>query len=351
MTIETVKKLIECCIQAPSADNHQPLKYRYADRIIHCSYDDERVAGRTFSKEDPATLLAVGAAYENLLQAAQALGVNINANRAPDTSDEFFDVKIDDNDAPKDFDLASHPIFLRHTNRNPFTPADNLTEVLKQLNFEDYPDAKPVAITDNEKISDVAALVQQASLIRFETQEVHEWLGKSIRYGKNREDKLDGLDINSLGLPPGGGLFMKLVLDWNRMQFLNRIGMSSIMAKIDAQPVAQAQALVAITGEDSRQGAIRAGGVLTKVWGEINSLGLAVQPYYVLSDLEQRLKTNGVPPKHRESAKNICDSTKSILDIGSNQRLYMIFRIGKAKKEAVRSLRLPIESVFEDDSQ
>lgn len=351
MTIETAKKLVTCCIQAPTADNHQPLKYRYADGFIHCSYDDDRVRGRTFSKDDPATLLAVGAAYENLLQAAQALGVSIGSNQAPDTSDEFFSVKIENSDTPKDIDLSSHPIFLRHTNRNAFSPANNLADVLKQLAFETYREVKPIAITDKADIDNIATLVQQASLIRFETQEVHEWLGKSIRYGKNKEDKLDGLDINSLGLPPGGGLFMKLVQDWSRMQFLNRLGMSSIMAKIDAQPVARAQALIAITGEDSTQGAIKAGGVLTKVWSEINRLGLAVQPYYVLSDLEQRLKTDGVPPQHRESARNICDRAKSVLEIEANQRLYMIFRIGKAKKEAVRSLRLPIESVFEDSSQ
>ncbi len=345
MTIDTAKQLVACCIQAPTADNHQPLKYRYQDGSLLCFYDEARVAGRTFSKTDPATLLAVGAAYENLLQAAKALSISVEPVSVLSNDGSFFSVKIIENSPYREADLSSHPIFLRHTNRNPFVKNSDIRAELDQLSFEGFDHPKPKVITQEEKIRDISKAIEKASRIRFETQEVHEWLGQSIRYGRTAQEKLDGLDINTLCLPPGGALFMKFISDWKRMDFLNKLGMSSMMAKIDAQPVAQASALIAITGENSEKGAMSAGGALTNVWGELNSRQLAVQPYYVLSDLEQRINTGGVPQKHIESARDICASTKKILGI-REERLYMIFRVGRAKKDAVRSLRLPVDQVF-----
>ncbi len=348
MTIKAAKRLVECCIQAPSADNHQPFKYRYRDGFLNCVYDEARVQGRTFAPRDPATLLSAGAAYENLLQGAEALSIALQPISILNPSGSYFEVKICESPSFQSVDLSSHPIFLRHTNRNAFGHCNDLDARLSKVSTNSRAEQPLNVISNKDKIKILSKLIEGASKIRFETQEVHEWLGQSIRYGGADEQMSDGLDVDTLGLPPGGALFMKFVSDWKRMAWLNRFGMSALMAKIDAQPVSKASTLVAITGEDSEVGTMSAGRRLTSIWADLNQLGLAVQPYYVLSDLEQRLKTDRVTERHFETASQICSTTRDILEL-DRARLYMILRVGKAKKRAVRSRRFPIDHIFSSE--
>lgn len=142
----------------------------------------------------------------------------------------------------------------------------------------------------------MASLVKDASQIRFQTQEIHEWLGRSLRFGKQAMQTRDGLDVATLDLPPGGSLFMRFISDWRRMKAMNFLGTHKFMSWVDSMPVKSAPAIIAIIGQAGFRETLSAGQLMQSIWIDLNEQGIAVHPYYVVPDQMNRLK-DGVVPK------------------------------------------------------
>jgi len=72
-TSETVLVAARAAHAAPTADNLQPLAVRTLDNALILQY--RAPGGPTFPARHPATLMGVGAALENVVQAAAAMEV------------------------------------------------------------------------------------------------------------------------------------------------------------------------------------------------------------------------------------------------------------------------------------
>jgi hypothetical protein len=192
----------------------------------------------------------------------------------------------------------------------------------------------------------VASLIERASHIRFCTREVHEWLGKSLRFNAAAVARGDGLDVATLALPPGGKAFLKLIADWRRLSMLNRVGAYRLLAAIDAAPVRRGPGLMAIIADDSAHGGIEAGRLMARLWTALNRQGVSVHPYYVVADQLARLRTGGVPAERVELAREVAAETCDVFGIRAKESLYMILRVGYSKRPAARSLRLPLATVY-----
>jgi hypothetical protein len=182
--------------------------------------------------------------------------------------------------------------------------------------------------------------------VRFQIQEVHEWLAKSFRFNTKPEDPYgEGLDVNTIDLPPGGRWFLRLISSWQRMHWLNKLGMYKAMAMIDSQPIGQAPALVAIVGPDSYKDNIAAGQLMNRAWIDLNAQDVAVHPYYVITDQLQRLKDNKIPEHLIRQVSTLENDTRQILRLQEGEILHMLFRIGYPSKTPVKSKRLPLQRV------
>jgi len=353
--IDTVKFLITAACQAPSADNSQPWHFTWDGIYLTLTYDIDRVSGQTFQSDDPATLLSVGGVIENLTQAAVHIGLHIqeeNVSERALNSGTYFRYRMEPENftkLPNNFTNLS--LFYRHTNRFSFNSNAVDDCLTASISTESELDARASVITDPETIREIENLVRSASEIRFQTKEVHDWLGKSLRFSPREVKCGDGLDVATLNLPPGGGSFLKFIADWERMKFLNRLGAFKVLSIIDSAAIGKAPALVIITCPAGVKQVVAAGRLLTRIWTRLNAEGVAVHPYYVISDQLQRLQKGGIPEQLLPQAQKLAVQSSKIFGLDTRgEQLRMLLRVGHPKKKPIRSRRLPLEKIFTDKS-
>ena len=348
MPINSIIKAGHC---APSADNSQPWCFRVKDNEVSVGYATERLAGGTFGPTEPATLIAMGGVLENMLQAAASLGVSANYSLGGDTAgrdgNSYFTLTLGNGRGQPGLcsDFGEHALFKRHTNRFPYKAEAIPTEIVAEVDKLREGGSFIKTLDDLDNIKAIAAIAKQASEVRFQTQEVHEWLARSLRYTQQEAARGDGLDLATLPLPPGGGVFMRYLMDWKWMSRLNRLGAYKLMAAMDVKLLENAPAVLAIVGGATFAEVIEAGRLLQRIWMVLNAAGIAMQPYYVVSDQLQRRLDGKVPFHLLDQIDGVAEQTANLLKLSEHQRLHMLLRIGFPTKNPVRSKRLPVQVV------
>jgi len=345
-----IKKYLSAAIhQAPSPDNSQPWKICWENNVLSIKYDTERVTRQTFSADSPATLLSIGAAIENLLQTASSLGIEVSPKTLPVFSSItpiYYQAEILPAKTSVKKAAISLALFERHTNRFVFQRKNIDQAVLDQLHNQKLGAITTQPVTDKQLIQAIGRLVHNASALRFRCREDNEWLAQSLRFGPQAEQRNDGLDVATLDLPPGGAVFLRLISNWQRMKWLNKLHTYQFMAWIESQPVKQAPALLAITGPKGFEPSISAGRLMQKVWISLNAKGIAVHPYYVVSGQINRLQAGTTPSELADEARQLEKLTHELFEIKPAECLYMQFRIGYPLKQPKRSKRLPLEKIL-----
>lgn len=331
---------------APSADNSQTWRFVWDGKNLNVVFDTARGAGG-LGRNHPVVQLAFGAVIENMVQAAVATGIEV----------ENWDFRyLTREDGP--FLVIPTPmpgggaqqtpawIVNRHTQRGKYFRNRLPDEVVTELTGQIEGDARIQVYNDPKAIQELARLVRAASEIRFQTEEVHRWLGENLRFTAAEVDRGDGLDVETLALPPGGRYLLKFITDWRRMAVLNRLHAYKLLALVEGAQFKQCGGVVAVVGSDSGPAPwIVAGRLMERVWLLLNRKELSVHPYFVLPDLFYRLEASLVPVHLREKAREIVASTRDFLEL-QDQTLFMVLRVGRAKIAPKRSKRLPLEAVL-----
>lgn len=348
-----IKTLIHAGRTAPSADNSQPWRFESHGNSLSVIYDFARVQGQTFPANSPATLLSLGATIENITELSRYYGIEADlfcSIESLSTTCSGAKISFQSINSPEStIPPTTHPISERHTNRFAYHKTAVPRPVIDHTAILTENSARLVIIDQKPAIHEIALLIKLASEIRFQTQEVHEWLGKCLRFTKEDVKKADGLDIQTLDLPPGGSVFLKFISSWKRMKLLNRIGAYKLLAQIDSAPIKAAPAIVAIIAPATAQGAIDAGRLLCRAWTYLNTQNIAVHPYYVVADQLARLEGKTVPEKLIEQVQDINQQCTKELSLKEGETLHMFLRAGYPKRNnPTRSLRLPEETVFTD---
>lgn len=272
-----------------------------------------------------ATHLALGAATENLHAALAALdgGAARPRSAPPDASGEFF--RLDLPELDRDLPKPDACVWLRrHTNRSAYRNEGLSPSILPELAACG---AAPMEIRTltGRMINEAADWVREASEIRFRTREVNEWFAASLRYGANADAFSDGLHVGTLALPPGGVGLLRLISDWRRLAFLNALGAYKLLARIEAANFMRAPLVLAVVGGQEAS-PFEAGRCLQRVWLRLTEIGLSAHPYYVVSDLTQRLRRDWVPARCVGPARALTERIRSTL--GEGQTLHCLLRVG-----------------------
>ena len=351
---KTILQLVSAGHHAPSADNSQPWHFHWNGEQLSLHYDHARVAGRTFPPDNRATLLSMGAAVENIVNAAQQLDLKTDIHWWPEGEENrayCADLSFKPSPVTPVLERTRQYPSVRHTNRFPYKNTPVPQEVVDRLGELTEGSARLITINEPRQIRQVGTLVKSASEIRFQTREVHEWLMASLRFSEESVKEADGLDLKTLPLPPGGSYLLKFIGDWDRMKVLNRLGIYKFLAAVDAAPVSGAPALLAVIAPPDATGAVDAGRLLNRSWSYLNGQHLAAHPYYVISDQLARLSTDTVPANLVDAATTLANNCQNTLGLSGEENLHMLFRVGYPKKQSPpTSLRLPVEKVFTDSS-
>lgn len=331
---------------APSADNSQPWRFVWDGKNLRLVFDTARSAGG-LGRNHPAVLMAFGAVIENMAQVAIAAGMEVESWDFRYLTREDGPLLVIpppthgcDSPQPPDWMLS------RHTHRGKYLRNRLSDEVVTELTRQTEGDARLQLYNDPKAVQGLAQLVRAASEIRFQTEEVHRWLGENLRFTAAEVDRGDGLDIETLDLPPGGRHLLKFIADWRRMTFLNRLHAYKLLAFVEGAQFKQCGGVVAVIGSDSGPAPwIVAGRLMERAWLLLNQKGLRVHPYFVLPDLFYRLEAHRVPVPLRDQARAIVASTRDFLGL-QDQTLFMLLRVGTAKIAPKRSKRLPLEAVL-----
>lgn len=344
-----MRRLLEAARLAPSADNCQPWTFCCRSRRLEVGYARLRVGPRSFGPLEPPTLIGAGALIENVLAAAEEMRCQVQRfeSRLAPASPIYLDLTLGRVSADSTAIGRSAPLWLRHTNRHPFRRSGLSIDRVRQCASTTQGRAFAAVLNDRADIRQLAVLVNRGTAIRFRIRELHEWLYSSLRFSRAEMSVGDGLDLRTLCLPPGGGLLLRLLRDWRTMSGLNRLGAYRLLAKADSQRVEQAPAAVAIFSDGSSEGWLDGGRLLVRVWSHLNAKGIAVHPYYVVSDMIERLSDERMPAALMPEAETLRRHAERLLELGRNRRLVMLLRVGIARRASIPSRRLPLATLVD----
>jgi hypothetical protein len=343
--IMVISELIRIATLAPSADNSQPWVFQQHGDVLECSYGTSGRFQDPFGPSGHASLLAAGALHENLSL--------VTGDRIEVISDWLSPVRpwtlqLALSEVPDELAVeASHRIEARHTNRHPFKPILS-AEIPK---IEPQGSSRIISCLDHSSIAPLASALRICSQARFNQPDLHNWLFSSLRWNQAEIDSGDGLDINTLHLPPGGQHLMQWIKPWSRMATLNRLGLDYIMSVADTALFSQAPAVLAICGGRSKQDTWDAGRTLQRQWISLNAAGFAVHPYYAVTDLGNRRRDGLLQPgwdAHVEKAETISGEA---LGLKADEQLHILLRVGfPGNITPVRSRRRPPNSFIDQDA-
>ena len=339
-----VRALVDAGRAAPSADNSQPWLFRWDGRYLDIKYDRQRVHGKTFGPEEHPTLIAMGATGENIVQMASYLNVSVHQLGREEAKDYFrFEVQTLEA-TPEAMPEDRHPLYQRHTNRWPFASNPIPNNILDGLEGFSQGRCRVLVVNDRAQIRKIAGWVRTASEARFQSPDLHELFAKSLRFTAEEASQGDGLDVRTLPLPPGGRLVLRLMKDWERMRLLNRFRGYKIFAASEASAISNSANLMIIVGPNGWDNSLDAGMLMESTWIYLNSRGIAVQPYYVITDQLQRLSQSRIDSRLRSSIDALASDVEAFLG-STSETIHMLLRIGYPKKQPIRSFRLPSEKI------
>jgi hypothetical protein len=349
MHANLVRELAAVAAQAPSADNSQPWTLRWNGSELAVAFALRHQTYDVFGADSHATLLSVGAVAENLQAALTANAMPAHWQWAANLAlgQPYASVALEN--IPAEFVAPDGPM-QRHTNRLAFR-ADSLPTAVVRKIVQSREDNRAVVFVERRQKSKLVRLVRLCSEARFCNQQLHEWLIGSLRFTPEEIARGDGLDVNTLGLPPGGKQFLRFISDWRRLETLNRIGAYKLLALSEIALLAAAPALLCIIGRTDARSVIDTGRLLSRIWTDLNLSGIAVHPYYVVTDQIVRLRDGKVAAGFESQIASVNEQLSGLLSLQRSEMLHMMLRIGYPKSQPLRSKRLPLEAVFIDDSQ
>ncbi len=137
---------------------------------------------------------------------------------------------------------------------------------------------------------------------------------------------------------------MKFISSWPRMSALNLLGISKIMALIDSLPVQNAPALIVISSKQEPALTWQAGHTLAEIWTTLNQAGLAVHPYYVITDIAHRLQRSELDETAAGFAKKALALSRNVLNLETDELPHIVLRIGYPTAHPERSKRKSADS-------
>jgi len=337
-----IKEFIKIVTSAPSADNSQPWQFTVTDEKLIVQFHDRQNGHNIFGPLGHGTLISAGAIHENIKTTLSATrqGDELKAevNKQPGWQIEVPIESINEST----IDDTSHRILGRHTNRHPYKAIPTTHGI--SFASTAATNIRVTLLTDKDSIRAMTSSLRSCSEARFNDQELHEWLFSSIRWSEKEAQAGTGLDISTLHLPPGGRHFMHWMAPWERMQLLNRYGIYKILALADSSLMHQAPGIIAFSGGSSVRDIWEAGSCMQQTWIALNKEGIAVHPYYAITDLLNRLQSGKLNPDWKKRISLAQASVRELLSLETDERLHMLFRIGLPTVNPVRSQRLPASS-------
>ncbi|PKM12374.1 MAG: hypothetical protein CVV13_05660 [Gammaproteobacteria bacterium HGW-Gammaproteobacteria-3] len=343
--------LITAGIQAPSADNGQPWKFKLLDKGFELWLDPANM-GLFFDVDQIATKISCGALLENVFMLAKAKGWSTDIDFLNES------VRI----ARLNFTVTGKPagtenavraaIFNRHSNRNLFRLKQKIPDNLLTELADVVSSGQNYRLHSYSSFNDRKAIIRtitKTDTLRFIHQQIHDDFYRVLRFGKAAEQTRDGLAAATLGIERWLLPLLQSFRPWKLTRLFNCIGLHHIMAfRGTWLPMKSSSRIVAIVHKGSVD-YVESGRIMQRFWLRANELGLSVQALGALPLFLARLHLHqgeGFTPDQRKTLTVLAqDFARHTLKFDAEtDQIVMLFRLGYARKPVTRSYRRPIAS-------
>lgn len=278
MTPELFRELVAQACLSPNVHNIQPTLWRLVDTDTIALVQSPT---RSLPVGDPTrrdAMASHGAALEGMIIAASDKGIALTPS-APQ-SGEIARLLVSGATAP---DPLFPYLVKRRTYRGKFDKARTVEarQALAQLS---RPDIR--LITDEEQISQIAALTDQATLRAFRNrpyrQELTSWMRLTPR---NANWSRDGLNADAMAMPVPVAVAAGIVMAHPVFEALDTIKLAGPLTA-EAATTNSAAGLVAFM-QDKQADPLQTGRDWHRLWLELTALGLTASPLTILGDDEE----------------------------------------------------------------
>lgn len=350
---ECIRRIVTCACAAPSGGNAQPWRFRWDGRQLRMRVDPAR-AGALLDFDRRATWLALGAAAENAVLAAGALG--LAARWAPhgidDDGEECRTLAL----TPMSRDAAPDPlhaqILHRCTNRRlgeRVPLPDGAATALRAA--ADARGGGLLLLEGPESMDALGAILGRGDRLRFLSRTLHGELMREIRWTPREvEATRDGIDLRTLELGGADLAALRLTATWRVMELVGGIGGGRNLEKFAQRTAAGSSAFGLLTIPGSTRGHFFEGGrALQRVWLTATALGLALQPLAALPYLFMRALAGGMGLSVTEcrALTDLQREFRALMPLPEGHADALLFRLGVADPPSARALRLSVDTVLD----
>ncbi len=343
---DTILKILEESVQAPSGENAQPWRFGIRkNRIYVFNIPDRDQSPYNFRQR--ASYVANGALIENISIVSSALGCAAEIELFPDKNDpELVAIIVLNKSEP-----GNEPLYpfipLRTTNRKPYK-AKPLNEHEKNAIQGSAGAFRGVRVLLTEKRHEIVELAHVGSMnerLVFMNRFLHDFLFSHINWNdvQNVEKKI-GFDIKTLELPPPARVGFTIFKHWFAANLLRPLGLPKAIWKQNGKGYAAAAGVGIITVPGNRnEDFVAAGRATQRLWLTVAKLGLSMQPMTGILFFMQRILADVNEPFTGEQVELIKASYEKVRAIFhlKDETIPMMFRIGHADPPTARSLKLP----------
>lgn len=352
---ETVEKILEESVYAPSGENCQPWKFAVDGSKIHI-FNMPDADASLYNFEQKGSYVAHGALIENITIVALKYGYKISVKLFPVKEEPNLVATLAlDPTNPRELSLYQH-IAKRCTNRKDHAQRKLSNSEKKQLidatREEGFGELK--ILDDKESLNVLGKALAVNEQVIFENKKLHNFFYEHILWNEEDQGKAGGFYIKTLEFLPHQLKGVKLFRSWLVLKVLNKIGkVSKIIAKENAEKYANSGALtvVAIKG-NAREDFVNAGRVAERVWLKATELGLSVHPCTGTIYFMERINggdSDAFSQNHLEIIKKAYGDIERIFRV-EGKTIPMLFRIGYADAPSARSLRMKPNILFASET-
>lgn len=352
-----LEKILSMANMAPSGGNIQPWIWVFDHKgILHLFHDQER-SHSMLDFKGTGSLIAFGAALENLRLATANEGIEIEIINHIRQFDEDLICSVRFVSKYKNpiqvpyFELVKG-VSLRCTNRKNATR--QLLEKSKLEELAEFAKSEGFNIKLTEEYSDLeglAEIVGGMDRMRFFHEDGLMDFIKEVRWTeKDAIETRDGIDIATLELSGTEKAAMGLLKDPRTVKFFRKFLMGFGLTKISKDTITKSSAIMLLQGDKfSPHTYLEGGKVLQRIWIKANMLGISFQPVTAMLFIFQKVLqevNSGFTKEEASEIENLKSKFDRIFKNDNNNLDLFMFRLNVAGDPSVRSFRRDVKDTL-----
>lgn len=351
MTRETIQRVLDAAVRAPSGENCQPWRFTVKRDTLTVYNIPERDQS-PYNYGQFGSFVAHGALIENIVIAAAAQGHTSSVTLfPPEGSGATAKIVFTESGGALPEAGLYDEIAKRATNRTPYDPVPFTKEEREiLLSAAGSVDGELMLREESDVKEVIARALGYGDRLLFENHHVHDFLFSHISWNKaDAAKRQSGFYVKELGLAGVQEAVFKLLKRSAFLSFFNKIGFSKAAEKSNFKLYADSSAIGAVVvAQNVNTNFLRGGRLLERVWLTATKLGYDLQPIAAIPFFRQRAIGGEADVFSREQVEGVKRSYATLeREFGTAGRtIAMVFRIGKGRHLPSRSFRMRPEVTY-----